>query len=181
MSRRPGEGGCLGSHLPGRGGGRLKAPDPRLGPRPGEPVRRGTEPGSSAQSPCPCGPPAGVGVEPLPEPTSVHADCLSGVFRRPKRVVDVSEAFRRLPACYPRRRLFVIMDNLRNVHGHPRFLALLRQLRIERVWTPNEASWLDEHRRPQASRPPPAHLPVSAVPPSDPGLRHASAHPYPVY
>jgi len=73
----------------------------------------------------------------------VHADCLTGLFRPRKRVVDISEAFRRLRACYPRQRLFVIMDNLRNVHDHPRFLALLRQLRIEPVWTPTEASWLN--------------------------------------
>jgi hypothetical protein len=73
----------------------------------------------------------------------VHADCLSGLFRRRKRVVEVSEAFRRLRACYPRTRLFVIMDNLRNVHDHPRFLALLRRLRITPVWTPTEASWLN--------------------------------------
>jgi DDE superfamily endonuclease len=73
----------------------------------------------------------------------VHADCLSGVFRRRKRVAEVSEAFRRLRACYPRRRLFVIMDNLRNVHDHPRFLTLLRRLRIQPVPTPTEASWLN--------------------------------------
>ena len=73
----------------------------------------------------------------------VHADCLSGLFRRRKRVVEVSEAFRRLRACYPRKRLLVIMDNLRNVHDHPRFLALLRRLRITPVWTPTEASWLN--------------------------------------
>jgi hypothetical protein len=58
-------------------------------------------------------------------------------------VVDVRDAFRRLRACYPRRRLFVIMDNLRNVHDHPRFLTLLRRLRIEPIWTPTEASWLN--------------------------------------
>ena len=57
----------------------------------------------------------------------MHADRLRGLFRRRKRVADVSEAFRRLRACYPRRRLFVIMDNLHNVHDHLRFLALLRQ------------------------------------------------------
>jgi transposase len=73
----------------------------------------------------------------------VHADCLSGLFRRRKRVVEVSEAFRRVRACYPRKRLLVIMDNLRNVHDHPRFLALLRRLRITPVWTPTEASWLN--------------------------------------
>jgi DDE superfamily endonuclease len=73
----------------------------------------------------------------VPTPTAS-----AGCFAAPS-VVDVSEAFRRLPACYPRRRLFVIMDNLRNVHDHPRFLALLRQLRIEPVWTPTEASWLN--------------------------------------
>jgi hypothetical protein len=42
----------------------------------------------------------------------------------------VSDAFRRLRRCYPRRRLVVVMDNLHNVHDHPRFLALLRRLRI---------------------------------------------------
>lgn len=60
----------------------------------------------------------------------VHADCLSGLFRRRKRLVEVCEAFRRLRRCYPRKRLFVILDNLHNVHDHPRFLALLRRLRI---------------------------------------------------
>jgi hypothetical protein len=73
----------------------------------------------------------------------VHADCLNGLFRRRKRVREVSEAFRRLRACYPRRHLLVIMDNLRNVHDHPRFLALLRRLRIQPVYTPTEASWLN--------------------------------------
>lgn len=73
----------------------------------------------------------------------VHADCLSGLFRRRKRVVDISKAFCYLRRCYPRKRLFVILDNLHNVHNHPRFLALLRRLRIRPVWTPTEASWLN--------------------------------------
>jgi hypothetical protein len=73
----------------------------------------------------------------------VHADVVNGVFRCRKRVVEVSEAFRRLRRCYPRKRLFVILDNLHNVHDHPRFLTLLRRLRIHPVWTPTEASWLN--------------------------------------
>lgn len=73
----------------------------------------------------------------------VHADCLSGVFVKRKRVVELRAAFRRLRACYPRRRLYVILDNLPNVHDHPRFLALLRRLRIHPVWTPTNASWLN--------------------------------------
>jgi transposase len=73
----------------------------------------------------------------------VHADCLSGLFRRRKTVSDISKAFCCLRRCYPRKRLFVILDNLHNVHNHPRFLALLRQLRIQPVWTPTEASWLN--------------------------------------
>src|SRR6266496_6692338 len=73
----------------------------------------------------------------------VHADCLSGIFRRQKRLPDLFQAFRRLRACYPRKRLFVIMDNLHNVHDHPRFLALLRRLHIHPVWTPTDASWLN--------------------------------------
>lgn len=85
----------------------------------------------------------GHGIEQFLGFYDVHADCLNGVFRRRKRVREVSEAFRRLRTCYPRRRLFVIMDNLRNVHDHPTFLALLRRLRIQPVWTPTEASWLN--------------------------------------
>jgi hypothetical protein len=73
----------------------------------------------------------------------VHADCLSGIFRKRKRLPDLFEAFRRLRACYPRTRLFVILDNLKNVHDHPRFLAFLSALRIHPVFTPTEASWLN--------------------------------------
>lgn len=73
----------------------------------------------------------------------VHADCLNGLFRKRKRVREISEAFLRLRRCYRRRRLYVIMDNLHNVHDHPRFLALLRRHRIHPVWTPTEASWLN--------------------------------------
>lgn len=73
----------------------------------------------------------------------VHADCLSGVFAKRKRVVELQAAFRRLRACYRGRRLYVILDNLPHVHDHPRFLALLRRLRIHPVYTPTEASWLN--------------------------------------
>jgi len=73
----------------------------------------------------------------------VHADCLSGLFRRRKTVVDISRAFVCLRRCYPRQKLYVILDNLHNVHDHPRFLSLLRRLRIHAVWTPTEASWLN--------------------------------------
>jgi hypothetical protein len=73
----------------------------------------------------------------------VHADCLGGLFRRRKRIREISEAFCRLRRCYPGKRLFVILDNLHNVHDHPRFLTLLRRLRIRPVWTPTEASWLN--------------------------------------
>ncbi len=73
----------------------------------------------------------------------VHADVLAGVFRAHKRIVDVGEAFRRLRACYPHRRLFVIIDGLHQVHDHPRFLALCKRLRITLVFTPTEASFLN--------------------------------------
>jgi len=73
----------------------------------------------------------------------VHDDCLAGVFAKRKRVIELCDAFRRLRACYPRRRLYVILDNLPHVHDHPRFLKLLRQLRIHPVYTPTEASWLN--------------------------------------
>jgi len=73
----------------------------------------------------------------------VQADCFKGLFRRRKRIVEIADAFRRLRRCYPRKKLFVILDNLHNVHDHPRFLALLRRLRIHPVGTPTEASWLN--------------------------------------
>jgi hypothetical protein len=57
--------------------------------------------------------------------------------------LDISKAFCYLRRCYPRKRLFVILDNLHNVHDHPRFLALLRRLHIRPVWTPTEASWFN--------------------------------------
>ncbi len=38
-------------------------------------------------------------------------------------IADVSEAFRRLFACDPRKRILLTMDNLHNVHDHSRFLA----------------------------------------------------------
>jgi len=73
----------------------------------------------------------------------VHADCLDGLFRKRKRLPELFEAFQRLRQCYPHTKLFVVMDNLHQLHDHPRFLALLRKLRIHPVWTPTEASWLN--------------------------------------
>ncbi len=73
----------------------------------------------------------------------VHANVLGGVFRQHKRVVDVAEAFRRLRACYPHRRLFVIIDGLHQVHDNPRFWAICKKLRITLVFTPTEASWVN--------------------------------------
>jgi len=73
----------------------------------------------------------------------VHANVLSGLFRTRKRIVEVTEAFRRLRACYPHRRLYVIIDGLHQVHDHPRFLALCKKLRITLVFTPTEASFLN--------------------------------------
>jgi hypothetical protein len=73
----------------------------------------------------------------------VHADCLDGLFRKRKRLPELFEAFRRLRRCYPGKKLFVVMDNLHNLHDHPRFLALLKRLRIHPVATPTEASWLN--------------------------------------
>lgn len=73
----------------------------------------------------------------------VHADALSGVFVKRKRVVELRAAFRRLRACYPRQRLYVVMDNLPHVHDHPRLLRLLDQLHITPVFTPTNASWLN--------------------------------------
>lgn len=73
----------------------------------------------------------------------VHADCLDGIFRKRKRLPDLFDAFRRLRRCYPGKKLLVVMDNLHNIHNHPRFLALLRRLRIRPVFTPTESSWLN--------------------------------------
>jgi transposase len=73
----------------------------------------------------------------------VHADVLGGVFRPRKRIVDLVAAFRRLRRCYPTQRLVVVLDNLHNVHDHPRFLAALRRLRITPVFTATNASWMN--------------------------------------
>ncbi len=74
----------------------------------------------------------------------VHADVLAGLFRTRKRIREIADAFRRLRACYsPRTKLYVVLDNLRNVHDNPRVLALARRLRITLVFTPTEASWLN--------------------------------------
>jgi hypothetical protein len=73
----------------------------------------------------------------------VHDNVLSGLFRKRKRLVELAEAFGRLRACYGRRPLYVVLDNLRNVHDNPRFLALARRLHITLVFTPTEASWLN--------------------------------------
>ncbi len=73
----------------------------------------------------------------------VHAEVLGGIFRTRKRIVEVADAFRRLRACYPHRRLYVIIDGLHQVHDHPRFLAICKQLRITLVFTPTEASWMN--------------------------------------
>jgi hypothetical protein len=83
------------------------------------------------------------GVEYLLGFYEVHADCFAGIFAKRKRVVDLEAAFRRLRACYPRRRLYVILDNLPHVHDHPRFRRLLARLHITPVYTPTEASWLN--------------------------------------
>jgi len=73
----------------------------------------------------------------------VRRDCLAGIFRRRKRIPDVLEALRRLRRCYPRRRLIVVLDNLHNVHDHPRFLRALARLRMTPVFTAIDASWMN--------------------------------------
>jgi hypothetical protein len=60
----------------------------------------------------------------------VHQDYLNGIFRSRRGVEEVSEAFRELRKCYPRKRLYAVLDNLHHVHDHPKFLALLRKLHI---------------------------------------------------
>lgn len=73
----------------------------------------------------------------------VHEDCLNGVFQKRKRLPELFDAFQRLRACYPRKKLFVVLDNLHNLHDNPKFLALLKRLRIHPVFTPTQASWLN--------------------------------------
>lgn len=73
----------------------------------------------------------------------VHGDYLNGIFRSHRGLDEVCDAFRRLRACYPHRQLFVVLDNLHLVHDHPRFLNLLKRLRIHPIWTPTQSSWLN--------------------------------------
>jgi len=58
------------------------------------------------------------------------------LFCKHKRVVDIGQAFERLRKCYPCQRLFVVLDNLHNVHDLPTVLALMRKLHIHPLWTP---------------------------------------------
>ena len=83
------------------------------------------------------------GIEHLLAFYEVHGDYLNGIFRSRRGVAEVSEAFRQLRKCYPRKSLYVVLDNLHNVHDHPKFLALLKKLHIHPAWTPTEASWLN--------------------------------------
>lgn len=72
----------------------------------------------------------------------------------------------------PRSRLYLVLGNLPHVHGHPRFLRLLRRLRIIPGFAPTNAAWLrsdpsqirrdqalhpDQHRRSEPRRPVAAH------------------------
>lgn len=66
-----------------------------------------------------------------------------GCFASESACAELFEAFRRLRRCYPGKRLFVVLDNLHQVHDHPRFLALLRRLKITPVWIPTQASSLN--------------------------------------
>jgi len=84
-----------------------------------------------------------LGTETLLGFYDVHADVLSGIFEKRKRVREVTSAFRRLRACYPGKTLYVVLDNLRQVHDHPRFLRVCRRMGIRLVFTPTEASWLN--------------------------------------
>ncbi len=85
-----------------------------------------------------------LGTEVLLGFLDLHADVLSGIFSKRKGIREVGEAFQRLRACYPKRtKLYVILDNLHQVHDHPRFLAIARTLGITLVFTPTEASWLN--------------------------------------
>lgn len=84
-----------------------------------------------------------LGVEHFLGFYDVHADVLGGIFSPRKRIVDLLPAFRALRRCYRHRRLFVVLDNLHNVHDHPRFLRALRRLRITPVFIPTDASWLN--------------------------------------
>jgi hypothetical protein len=59
------------------------------------------------------------GPKPFLDFYDLHADCSNGLFRPQKGIAEVFEAFRRLRRCYPRKRLFVILDNLHNVHDPP--------------------------------------------------------------
>jgi hypothetical protein len=95
----------------------------------------------------------------------VHADCLDGLFRERKRLPELIEAFQWLRRCYPDTKLYVVMDNLHQTPDHPRFLALLKRLRIHPVWTPTDASWPTSSRpisvRSSASRWPTPMIPVT--------------------
>lgn len=73
----------------------------------------------------------------------IHADCLAGQVRKRKTWRDMLACFRKLRGCYPPTcRLYVVMDNL-SVHKKAEVQAYMASHRMEPVWTPTEASWLN--------------------------------------
>jgi hypothetical protein len=56
------------------------------------------------------------------------------------RVRELCEACSRLRRSYPGKRLFVILDNVKDVHDHPLVLALMRRLRTHPIWPGRFAS-----------------------------------------
>ena len=48
----------------------------------------------------------------------VHKDYLNGIFCSRRGIAEVGQAFSQLRKCYPGKRLYVVLDNLHNVHDH---------------------------------------------------------------
>ena len=73
----------------------------------------------------------------------VHADCLTGQVRKRKTSQDLLACLQRLRGCYSKHyRLYIVMDNL-SAHKKAEVLAYMSSHRMEPVWTPVQASWLN--------------------------------------
>jgi transposase len=73
----------------------------------------------------------------------VYADCLVGQVRKRKTWKDVLVGLQRLRGCYSKGyRLYIVMDNLRT-HKKAEVLDYMARNRMEPVWTPTYASWLN--------------------------------------
>jgi len=100
-------------------------------------------------------------------------DCLSRILRLHKRLPGLFEAFRRLRACYTRRKLLVIMDNLHNIHDHQPAAPRCPTSDGRRAGRRGGGRWMAVAGRPRRTQLAPT-VPWNTPSRSGPAVRHQS-------